>query len=93
MIPEDVAATAKQLVHDWLPPRDVRQAAIDTVDLDELDASVAELLEKAILAERQRCQAVAMRWANDDLQSGEVRLVASYIDREIRRPPIITTTQ
>lgn len=45
--------------------------------------NVVDAIENAILAERQRCADIATKWANDDLQNGEVRLVAAYINRSI----------
>ncbi|WP_266035725.1 hypothetical protein [Brucella intermedia] len=58
-IPEDIEATAKKAVELWLPPRDVRDAAIDSFDMDGLTNSVKEIIARAILAERQRCADVA----------------------------------
>ncbi|KAB2788570.1 hypothetical protein F9K97_05685 [Brucella anthropi] len=60
-IPEDIEATAKKLVEFWLPPRDVRDAAIDSFDMDGLTNSVKEIIARAILAERQRCADVAIQ--------------------------------
>lgn len=61
MIPEDIEATAKKAVEFWLPPRDVRDAAIDSFDMNGLANSVKEIIARAILAERQRCADVATR--------------------------------
>ncbi|MFK5639557.1 hypothetical protein ACI50E_17100 [Brucella sp. ZJ1_1] len=58
-IPEDIEATAKKAVELWLPPRDVRDAAIDSFDMNGLVNSVKETIARAILAERQRCADVA----------------------------------
>lgn len=60
-IPEDIEATAKKVVEFWLPPRDVRDAAIDSFNMDGLTNSVKEIIARAILAERQRCADVAQR--------------------------------
>lgn len=75
---------------DWCP-QDVWGVAVRMQDelynwTDEGDAPQqdAETFARAILAERERCAAVAKRWASDDMQSPEVRLVSAYIDREIR---------
>ena len=48
------------------------------------DAPPVYKIANAILAERQRCAAIADKWATDDLQSAESRLVAAYIRGSIR---------
>lgn len=45
---------------------------------------VSDAIKKAVEAERERCAMVADKWAKDDLQSGEIRLVAAYIRHSIR---------
>lgn len=43
-------------------------------------------IKNAILAERERCAAIADKWAADDMQKPESRLVGAYINREILKP-------
>lgn len=65
-IPEDIMATAKKVVESWLLPRDVRDAAIDSFDMNGLENSMKEIIARAILAERQRCAAIALCVFDDD---------------------------
>lgn len=46
---------------------------------------VRDNIASAILAERQRCAGIAQRWANDNYQAPEPRLIAAYINRSISR--------
>ncbi|MDE3797015.1 hypothetical protein I7G59_06655 [Sinorhizobium meliloti] len=67
-------------------PPDIKEAAWSDVNgslgyIDSTEGAVA--VARTILAERQRCADRADKWAKDDLQSGEVRLAAAYIRREI----------
>lgn len=43
-----------------------------------------ETLKEAVQAERERCMKIAHKWASDNTQRSECRLMASYITREIR---------
>lgn len=42
-----------------------------------------ETCQKALAEERLRCANIAAEWMNDDFQSGDARLVAAYIHRNI----------
>lgn len=70
-MPEDIEATAKKVVEFWLPPRDVRDAAIDSFDMDGLTNSVKEIIARAILAERQRC-AMWAGWGKNNQECGHM---------------------
>lgn len=57
---------------------DFRSVMIDGhVDLTKIATA-------AIMAERERCEKVADKWAGDAVQSPEVRLVAAYIRQGIQ---------
>lgn len=67
-------------------PEDIEAAALaawTSVPTADWEANAVDIIARAILAERQRCADRADKWAKDDLQSGEVRLAAAYIRREI----------
>lgn len=70
--PEDVVRIANEVL-----------AEID--DQQEVEYRLQSIMA-AVLAERQRCADVADKYATNDVHSGDVRLCAAYIRREIQYP-------
>lgn len=67
-------------------PPDIQESAWSEVNgshgyIDSTEGTVT--VARAILAERQRCADIASKWASDDIQHGESRLVAAYIRQSI----------
>lgn len=78
-IPEDVRKIAEALVLEWLPPRDVRDASIDSFDMAGLQESVRYLIAVAINNERQRCA----KWAASCKSSQACGYMAENIEEWI----------
>lgn len=73
-IPDDVMQEAKRI-----------DSGLDySIEDNEWHQNIIEGIAKAILTERERAFSIAQKWASDDSQHGEVRLVAAYIAKDIR---------